>query len=63
MKFAMWDHDGGNDFELIGSAEITIQELKESAASGEEFPFVAELKHEDKPDSRRGDIKIFVTIL
>ena len=28
MKFTMWDHDGGNDFELIGSAEITVQELK-----------------------------------
>ena len=25
MKFTMWDHDGGNEFELIGSAEFTVQ--------------------------------------
>ena len=28
MKFTMWDHDGGDDFELIGSIELTVAQLK-----------------------------------
>ena len=24
LKFTMWDHDGGSDFELIGCVELTV---------------------------------------
>ena len=70
LKFTMWDHDGGSDFELIGSVEFMVQELLEDCAvEGEnsEFqeqavPLEKELKHPEKPDdNRRGKIRIHVT--
>ena len=38
LKFTMWDHDGGSDFELIGSVELTVRDILEHCAAddGEE---------------------------
>ena len=54
----MWDHDGGNDFELIGSTEFTVQQLVNSIGS---TPINQELKHPQKENKVRGNIKIYVT--
>ena len=62
MRFTMWDHDGGNDFELIGEVEVTVGQLLQIANSEEE-PLVEELRLPKKPSSKRGEIKIFVTRL
>ena len=59
MKFTMWDHDGGDDFELIGHLEITVQELVDSIGSAK--PLDKPLIHPQKASSRRGNIKIHVT--
>ena len=59
MKFTMWDHDGGNDFELIGSVEIKVSAILEHIGNGTEY--VADLKHIQKPNKERGKIKITFT--
>ena len=27
IRFTFWDHDGGSDFELIGQADVSVDEL------------------------------------
>ena len=59
MKFTMWDHDGGNDFELIGSVETKVSAILEHIGNGTEY--VKDLKHIQKPNKERGKIKITFT--
>ena len=58
MKFTMWDHDGGSAFELIGLVECTVDDLLPMADTAEawEQPLI----HPEKPNSKRGTIKVFI---
>ena len=48
MKFTMWDHDSATEYELIGLANCTVDELLQAQASGQ--PWTAKLAHPDKPN-------------
>ena len=58
MKFTMWDHDGGSAFELIGMVECTVDDLLPKADTAEawEQPLI----HPEKPNSKRGNIKVYI---
>ena len=57
VKFTMWDDDGGGDYELIGSVELTISAILEliETAGG---VFWHALKHNMYTESIRGDIRV-----
>ena len=61
LKFTFWDHDGGQDFELIGHADVTVEELCTNAEIGTDWE--APLIHPDKPNSKRGQVRVQVNKL
>ena len=58
MRFWMYDWDGSNDFDDIGMVEISVSELL-SVLDSEE-PIQKPLKLPKQPNSKRGDIKVYV---
>ena len=60
MKFTFWDHDSATEYELIGLASTTVDDLLQAQASGQ--PWTSQLTHPDKPnDNRRGTVIVNVS--
>ena len=60
VKFGFWDFDADSQYQLIGLADATIDELLQAQANGQ--PWTGRLTHPDKPhEMDRGSVIVTVS--